>query len=103
MDNYGTHSLGAFYEAFPPEEAKALIDRFCFVYTPKHGSWLNMAEIVLNVMQEQCLNRRIADFETLTSEVSHWVDDKQTKSQYELAVYDPRFTRKVEKTLFDIR
>ena len=80
MDNYGTHSLGAFYEAFPPEEAKALIDRFDLVYTPKHGSWLNMAEIELNVMQKQCLGRRIADFEILASEVSHWVADRNKRN-----------------------
>lgn len=80
MDNYATHSLGAFYEVFPPEEAKALIDRFDFVYTPKHGSWLNMAEIELNVMQKQCLKRRIAEIETLTSEVSHWVDDRNKRN-----------------------
>jgi hypothetical protein len=49
MDNFGTHAMGAFYEAFPPEEAKRLIDRFELIFTPKHGSWLNMAEIELHV------------------------------------------------------
>ena len=61
MDNYGTHNIGAFYEVFSPEEAKALIDRFEFIYTAKHGNWLNMAEIELNVLQKQCIKRRIPD------------------------------------------
>lgn len=60
------------YEAFPPDKAKALWDRFEFVHTPKHGSWLNMAEIEINVMVRQCLNRRIADIQTLCSQVTAW-------------------------------
>jgi len=72
MDNLNTHSPGALYETFPPDRAKALWDRFEFVYTPKHGSWLNMAEIELNVLTKQCLNRRIADIEVVRSEVSAW-------------------------------
>ncbi len=59
MDNLNTHNPGALYETFPPQKAKHLWDRFEFVYTPKHGSWLNMAEIELNVLIRQCLNRRI--------------------------------------------
>jgi len=59
MDNLGTHKPGALYETFLPEQAKAILDRFEFVYTPKHGSWLNMAEIELNVLMGQCLKRRI--------------------------------------------
>ena len=57
MDNFVTHTPGSFYETLPPDNAKALWDRFEFVYTPKHGSWLNMAEIELNVLIGQCLNR----------------------------------------------
>ena len=72
MDNLSTHTPGALYETFPPEQAKALWDRFEFVFTPKHGSWLNMAEIELNVLTKQCLNRRIADIEKVRSEVSAW-------------------------------
>lgn len=72
LDNYGTHTIGAFYEIFPPEVAKALVDRFEFVYTPKHGSWLNMAEIEFNIMQKQCLNRRIPNFSMLEKEVMAW-------------------------------
>ena len=72
MDNLNTHSPGALYEAFPPDQAKALWDRFEFVYTPKHGSWLNVAEIELNVMISQCLRRRIDNLEELREEVSAW-------------------------------
>ena len=63
MDNLNTHTPGSFYETFDPNKAKALWDRFEFVYTPKHGSWLNMAEIELNVPTGQCLNRRIYSIE----------------------------------------
>ena len=71
MDNLNTHTPGSLYEAFAPEKAKALWDRFEFVYTPKHGSWLNMAEIELNVLIGQCLNRRIAKIEVMRNEVRH--------------------------------
>lgn len=72
MDNLNTHSPASLYEAFAPEKAKALWDRFEFIYTPKHGSWLNMAEIEINVMVRQCLNRRIADIDTVSREVAAW-------------------------------
>ena len=72
MDNLNTHSPAWLYEAFEPERAKALWDRFEFIYTPKHGSWLNMAEIELNVLIGQCLNRRIDNIETLRNEVAAW-------------------------------
>lgn len=72
MDNLNTHSTGALYEVFSPEEAKRLCGRFNFVYTPKHGSWLNMAEIELNVLQGQCLSRRIDNIETVKKEVVAW-------------------------------
>ena len=67
MDNLNTHRPGALYAAFPPAEAKTLWDRFEFVYTPKHGSWLNVAEVELNVMTRQCLNRRIDSLEIRTT------------------------------------
>ncbi len=73
MDNFGTHTAGAFYETFEPQEAKRLLDRLEFVYTPKHGSWLNTAEIELNVLTGQCLKRRIADIETVKNEVDAWM------------------------------
>ena len=69
MDNLSTHKAGSLYEVFPPDEAKRIRDRFEFVYTPKHGSWLNMAEIELNVLMGQCLGRRICDVQ---SEVAAW-------------------------------
>jgi len=71
-----TTSLGvrpaALYATFPPAEARRLRRRLEFVYTPKHGSWLNVAEIELNVLSRQCLNRRLADRDTLTREVNTW-------------------------------
>jgi hypothetical protein len=72
MDNLNTHGPGALYETFTPPVAKALWDRFEFVYTPKHGSWLNMAEIELNVLIRQCLDRRIDNLGEMKSEVAAW-------------------------------
>ena len=72
MDNLNTHKPGSLYETFPPEEAKNIWDRFEFVFTPKHGSWLNVAEIELNVLNCQCLNRRIDRIDTVGLEVSAW-------------------------------
>ena len=72
MDNLSTHKPGSLYEAFSPEEAKRLWDRFDFVFTPKHGSWLNVAEIELNVLNGQCLNRRIDEIDTVRQEVQAW-------------------------------
>ncbi|MFH1543050.1 MAG: IS630 family transposase [Patescibacteria group bacterium] len=72
MDNLSTHKPGSLYETFSPEEAKALWDRFEFVYTPKHGSWLNMAEIELNVLTGQCLNRRIDNISVIRRETDAW-------------------------------
>jgi hypothetical protein len=79
MDNPATHKPAALYEAFPPEEAKRIWDRFEFIYTPKHGSWLNMAEIELNVLMGQCLNRRIDNIETIKQEVNAWQQDRNNK------------------------
>ena len=70
MDNLNTHRPGALYETYPPDRAKALWDRFEFVYTPKHGSWLNVAEVQISVMARQCLNRRIDSIEMIRQEVS---------------------------------
>lgn len=79
MDNLNTHSPASFYETFEPDEARRLTNRFEFHYTPKHGSWLNMAEIELGVMIRQCLSRRIADKLTLESEVNVWQKDRNAK------------------------
>jgi len=72
MDNLNTHHPSSLYEAFPPAEAKALLDRCEFHYTPKHGSWLNMAEMEFSALQRQCLDRRIADQQTLRAEIEAW-------------------------------
>lgn len=72
MDNFKTHTPGALYETFEPEEAKRIWDRFEFVYTPKHGSWLNMAEIEFHVLNKQCLSRHIATMEEVKKEVEAW-------------------------------
>lgn len=79
MDNLNTHKPGSLYEAFPPTEAKRILDRFEFVYTPKHGSWLNMAEIELNVLNGQCLNRRIDNMEEIKKETKAWQDHRNSK------------------------
>ncbi|MCK9405943.1 MAG: IS630 family transposase [Methanothrix sp.] len=80
MDNLNTHNAGSFYEKFPPEKAKSLWDRFEFVHTPKHGSWLNIAEIELNVLWGQCLKRRIDDIETVRKEAVAWQDTRNNKN-----------------------
>ena len=72
MDNLNTHKLASLYEAFAPAEARRLLERLEIHYTPKHGSWLNMAETELSVLGRQCLKRRIADTHTLIREVSAW-------------------------------
>jgi len=72
QDNLNTHSPASLYEAFEPAEAKRLADRFEFHYTPKHGSWLDMAEIELGILGRQCLSRRIDNIEGLRSEVKAW-------------------------------
>ncbi len=76
MDNLNTHSPASFYEAFEPEEARRLVERFEFHYTPKHGSWLNMAEIELSALGRQCLDRRFPDQVTLAAEVKAWEDER---------------------------
>jgi transposase len=72
MDNLGTHTAGSFYERFEPAEAKRILDRFEIVFTPKHGRWLNMAEIELNVLNNQCLGRRLGSIEQVRKEVEAW-------------------------------
>lgn len=79
MDNLNTHSPASFYETFEPEEARRLTNRFEFHFTPKHGSWLNMAEIELGVILRQCLSRRIADKKTLETEVNAWQNQRNAK------------------------
>lgn len=76
MDNLNTHSIASLYEAYSPEEARRLAERLEIHYTPKHGSWLNMAEIELSVLKGQCLNRRIAQMTTMQAEVAAWEEDR---------------------------
>lgn len=97
MDNLSTHCPGALYEAFPAAQAKALWDRFEFVYTPKHGSWLNVAEIELGVMIRQCLNRRIDTIEELRNEVNAWQahrDQLDAKVNWQFTTEDARIKLK---------
>jgi DDE superfamily endonuclease len=88
LDNLNTHKPASFYEAFPPAEARRIARKLEFHYTPKHGSWLNMAEIELRVLQQQCLDRRIPDEETLKHEIAAW--EKQRNA--EQATIDWRFS-----------
>ena len=79
MDNLNTHTPAAFYQVFDPGEARRLVERFEFHYTPKHGSWLNMAEIELSALVRQCLDRRIPDKETMIQEVNAWQDQRNSE------------------------
>ena len=72
MDNLNTHTLGSLYEAFEPAKARSLAQRLEIHHTPKHGSWLNIAEIELSALTRQCLNRRIHDIDTLNTELTAW-------------------------------
>jgi hypothetical protein len=87
-DNLNTHDPGSLYEAFTPEEARRILDRLELHHTPKHGSWLNMAEIELSVLGRQCLDRRIADHDTLVREITAW---EAPRNSHE-ATMDWRFT-----------
>jgi hypothetical protein len=88
LDNLNTHVGGSLYEAFPPQEARRLLARLEIHYTPKHGSWLNMAESELSILARQCLDRRIADTVTLAREVAAW-EARRNSAQ---ASMDWRFT-----------
>jgi hypothetical protein len=80
MDNLETHKPGSLYESFPPKKAKALWDRFEFIYTPRHGSWLNMAEIELNVLMKQCLAGRIPEFDRVERQTKAWQEARNNKN-----------------------
>lgn len=75
-----THVKASLYKAFPPEEAQRILDKLEFHYPPKHGSWLNMAEIELSVLNRQCLNRRIPDRDALKLEITAWEEERNQKS-----------------------
>lgn len=90
LDNLNTHKLSALYEAFPAKEAHRIVQKLEFHYTPKHGSWLNIAEIELSILSRQCLSRRIADRQFLVQEVNAW----QTERNNSGATVDWQFTTK---------
>ena len=93
LDNLNTHTPSAFYETLEPEEARRLVERFEFHFTPKHGSWLNMAEIELSALARQCLDRPLPDLTTLTQEVQAWQqqrNDEVVKVQWQFKTADAR-------------
>jgi transposase len=97
MDNLNTHTPASLYEAFDPEEAKRIARKLEIHYTPKHGSWLNMAEIELSVLSRQCLERRVPDFDTLHSEALAWQkrrDDKGVRTDWRFSAEDARIKLK---------
>jgi hypothetical protein len=93
QDNLNTHKPASLYEAFPAAEARRLVERFEWHYTPKHGSWLDMAESELGVLSSQCLDRRIPDKQTLTEEVAAWEGNRNkrhTKADWQFTTADAR-------------
>jgi len=93
QDNLSTHTAASLYDAFPAAEARRLAERFEWHYTPKHGSWLDMAESELAVLATQCLDRRIPDKETLTREVAAWQANRsqhQAKAEWQFTTDDTR-------------
>ena len=102
-DNLNTHTPACLYEAFPPEQARRIAEKLEWHYTPKHGSWLNMAEIELSVLARQCLDRRIATREEMDQEVQAWRsarNDREVKVQWRFTTADARIKlRKLYPTL----
>ena len=93
MDNLNTHTLGSLYEAFEPAKARALAQRLEIHYTPKHGSWLNIAEIELSALTRQCLDRRIDDIDILNTELAAWqsaINTDQRQVQWHFTTSDAR-------------
>jgi hypothetical protein len=93
QDNLNTHKPASLYEAFPAAEARRLVERFEWHYTPKHGSWLDMAESELSVLTNQCLDRRIPDKQTLIKEVAAWEssrNQKHAKADWQFTAADAR-------------
>lgn len=97
QDNLNTHKPASLYEAFPPHEARRLVERFEWHYTPKHGSWLDMAESELSIVSSQCLDRRIPDRQTLENEVAAWLSDRNknnSKTDWRFTTDDARIKLK---------
>ena len=79
-DNLNTHKPASLYAAFPPEEARRILEKIEWHYTPKHGSWLDMAEIELSVLQRQCLDQRIPDQDTLKQKIAAWENERNQQA-----------------------
>ena len=97
MDNLNTHTPASLYKAFEPEEARRIASKLEIHYTPKHGSWLNMAEIELSILSRQCLERRIPDQETLKAEVAAWEEERnncQSRMEWRFTTEDARIKLK---------
>ncbi len=97
QDNLNIHSKASLYEAFPAAEARRLVERFEWHYTPKHGSWLDLAESELGVLSSQCLDRRIPDKQTLIDEIAAWQHDRNanhTKADWHFATPNARIKLK---------
>ncbi len=105
MDNLNTHTPASFYLAFEPSEARRLCQRFEFHYTPKHGSWLNMAEIELSVLGRQCLDRRLPSREQMDHEVQAWVKERNAqvvKVQWRFTTADARIKLRHLYPIFEV-
>jgi hypothetical protein len=97
QDNLNTHAPSSLYEAFPPDEARRIAERFEWHYSPKHGSWLNMAEAELSILARQCLARRISDVPTLEQQVSAWIlrrNKHHAKADWRFTTQDARIKLK---------
>jgi hypothetical protein len=111
QDNLSTHSAGALYEAFPPAEARRILRRLEFHYTPKHASWLNMVEIEIGVLRGQCLDRRIDDPKRLCREVAAWESAKCSPHSHQMDVHNrqsprqngPRIPRHAERVIITVQ
>ncbi len=93
QDNLNTHNWSSLYEAFPADEARRLVERFEWHYTPKHGSWLDMAESELGALTKQCLDRRIPDKKTIIKEIAAWERERnknKTKADWQFTTADAR-------------
>ena len=104
QDNLSTHKAASLYEAFAPDEARRLVERFEWHYTPKHGSWLNMAESELGVLATQCLDRRIPDKQTLINEIAAWEENRNrrhAKADWQFTTADARVKLKRLYPRFD--
>ena len=99
MDNLNIHTPASLYEAFDPKEAKRLAQKLEIHYTPKHGSWLNMVAIELSVLSRRCLDRRVADFESLQAEVGAWQERREGRQEDRLALQNGGCAHQAQATV----